>query len=46
MSNVEFKVVWENDILKKFMVVVFKDILISKGISIIGKKVDLLERFE
>lgn len=46
ISNAELKVAIAQDTLKKLTVAELKDMLSGKGLSIVGKKADLVERLE
>lgn len=46
MNNARLRMAVEQDTLKKMTVAELKDVMISKGLSVAGKKADLLERLE
>ena len=46
MNNAQLKLAAEQDTLKKMTVAELKDVMASKGLSISGKKADLVERLE
>jgi ATP-dependent DNA helicase 2 subunit 1 len=46
MSNAQLKAAFEQDTLKKLTVAELKDVLVSKGVSAVGKKAELVEKLE
>ncbi|KAL2131652.1 hypothetical protein VTI74DRAFT_4779 [Chaetomium olivicolor] len=46
MSNAQLKAALEQDTLKKMTVAEIKEVLVSKGVSTVGKKGELLEKLE